>query len=75
MLDTVLVGSGTKLGTLSGQRVGDGLARLLPTSRSAFRQFVHGNQVPFIRVGRKKINFSEQQVTVWSAHRSATGEA
>jgi len=55
--------------------VGDGLARLLPTSRSAFRQFVHGNQVPFIRVGRKKINFSEQQVTVWSAHRSATGEA
>ena len=75
MLDTVLVGSGTRLGTLSGQRVGDGLARLLPTSRSAFRQFVHINQVPFICVGRKEIIFSEQQVRVWLAHRSSTGEA
>jgi hypothetical protein len=46
-----------------------------PTSRSAFRQFVHSNQVPFIRVGRKKIIFSERQVRVWLAHRSSTGEA
>jgi hypothetical protein len=28
--------------------------------RSAFWQFVHGNQVPLIRVGRKKINNLEK---------------
>ena len=46
-----------------------------PTRRRAFWQFVHSNQVPFIRVCRKKIIFSEQQVRVWLAHRSSTGEA
>jgi predicted DNA-binding transcriptional regulator AlpA len=46
-----------------------------PTRRSAFWQFVHSNHAPLIRVGRKKIMFSEQAVRDWLARRSSTGEA
>gem|GEM_PF-3508460 len=46
-----------------------------PARRSAFWQFVHGNQVPLIRVGKKKIMFSERAVRDWLAHHSSTGEA
>jgi hypothetical protein len=35
--------------------------------RSAFWQFVHSNHAPLIRVGRKKIMFSERAVRDWLA--------
>ena len=41
-----------------------------PARRSAFWQFVYSNGIPHIRIGRKKIVFSEQQLTDWLAHRT-----
>ena len=43
--------------------------------RSAFWQFVYTNGVPHIRTGKRKIQFMEQAVLDWIAHRSSTGRA
>lgn len=43
--------------------------------RSAFWQFVHSNCVPIVRTGRKKIQFSEQQLGDWIDHKSSKGKA
>jgi predicted DNA-binding transcriptional regulator AlpA len=39
--------------------------------RSAFWQFVYGNSIPYVRVGRRKIMFSEAAVNDWIAARSS----
>jgi hypothetical protein len=41
--------------------------------RSAFWQFCHSNNLPYVRTGRRKIQFSEQAVNDWIAHRSIGG--
>ena len=46
-----------------------------PTLRSAFWLFVCSNQIPHIRIGRRKIMSSERAVRDWFARRTATGEA
>lgn len=40
-------------------------------SRSAFWQFVHANGVPFIRTGKRKIQFLEAAVYEWLKGRSS----
>ncbi len=44
-----------------------------PERRSAFFQFIYANGCPHIRVGAKKILFSEPAVIEWLARRSSNG--
>lgn len=44
-----------------------------PKRRSAFWQWVSTNNVPHIRTGQRKIQFSEQAVLDWIDRRSNTG--
>jgi hypothetical protein len=44
-----------------------------PERRSAFWQFAKANSLPYIRVGPRKILFSEPAVMDWLARRSSTG--
>jgi predicted DNA-binding transcriptional regulator AlpA len=47
------------------------LLNYTPEQRSAFWQFVHSNGIPFVRTGRKKIQFSEGAIRDWVARRSS----
>lgn len=46
-----------------------------PKQRSAFWQFCHANQVPMIRMGRRRIMFDDVAVESWLAKRSNTEAA
>lgn len=45
-----------------------------PERRSAFWQFIYRNGVPYVRTGKRKIQFDEQAVRDWLARRSSTGK-
>lgn len=44
-----------------------------PKQKSAFWQRVHASGVPYIRTGRRKVQFDEQQVRDWLDRRSTGG--
>lgn len=44
-------------------------------ARCSFWGFVHANNVPHVRIGKKKIVFSERAVMDWLASRSSNGKA